>query len=525
MIQLELPRKVEHPSTFAIALVSAFLILGGGAALADCTPASPTGHFEGTAFSKEAGKLDVSLDLRCVNRHYEGELVTPVGTYMVRTGTYAGGELQLQLDAGTDSVSVRVKLERQVFRGQFTSGDDSGPLHLRRSGDAKASDFSKGSLQLSQGQWVEDIDFFAREVPQRHVNAFHHLTRTQFDAAIADAKRRLPQMNGDQVYVALDRIANSIGDAHTYVEFPSDAANLPLDLRKFGADYRVVAVGRGFENALGTRVLRIGDSSLAKAHELAVSMTPAAETSILADARIAGFLTMGITLHGFGIVADRNVASYTLADDNGKEFTITLQVSLPDQQVNLVNLVKSPPLYLQNPGQDFWNIYLPQTRTLYCSFRGYLRLEQNAAALLREAKDKNPDKLVIDLRQNSGGDYNQGLKYVIDPIRGLSKINQRGHLYVLIGANTFSAGMSNAAQFRQRTAAILVGEPIGERPNSYQEARELRLPNSQLLVRFSTQYYKFAEKGENLIRPDRDVVTTWEEYKAGRDPVLEWVMQ
>jgi len=144
---------------------------------------------------------------------------------------------------------------------------------------------------------------------------------------------------------------------------------------------------------------------------------------------------------------------------------------------------------------------------------------------LSEVKDKNPEKLVMDLRQNSGGDFSQGLTYLIDPIRDLSKINRRGHLFVLIGTSTFSAAMSNAAQFRQRTAALLVGEPIGERPNSYQEAREIRLPNSKLLVRYSTQYYKFAEGDENIIRPERQVVPTWEDYKVGRDPVLDWVLQ
>jgi len=85
--------------------------------------------------------------------------------------------------------------------------------------------------------------------------------------------------------------------------------------------------------------------------------------------------------------------------------------------------------------------------------------------------------------------------------------------------------MSNAAQFRERTAAILVGDPIGERPNSYQEAREMRLPNSKLLVRYSTQYYEFVKGGENAIRPDQLIPTDWETYKAGRDPVLEWVLQ
>jgi hypothetical protein len=156
-----------------------------------------------------------------------------------------------------------------VLHGQFTSGDDSGPVDLRRTGDARTPGSTEGSLHLNPQQWDEDIDFFARELPLRHANAFHHLTREQFDAAIADLRRRLPQMNGDEIYVALDRIANSIGDAHTYVEFPVDTANLPLSLARFGGDYRVVAVGTGSEKALGTRVVNIGDTSIAQARELA----------------------------------------------------------------------------------------------------------------------------------------------------------------------------------------------------------------------------------------------------------------
>jgi len=438
---------------------------------------------------------------------------------------FAGGELQLQLVSGTDSVAVRARVEGQGLRGEFTSGEDSGPVDLQRTGEPHAPSSMEGSLQLTSQQWQEDVDFFARELSKRHANAFHHLTRSQFDAAIADLKHRLPQMNGDEIYVALDRIGNSIGDAHTYVEFPHDMANLPVALAKFGEDYRVVSVGTGYEKALGTRVVRIGDTPVAQARQLELSMTPAPETTALADVRVVGFLTMGITLHGLGIIADRNVAPYTLVDDNGKQFTLSFQAVASDAQVNWVNIVKTPPLRQRNPDQNFGYVYLPDSHTVYCNFRDYKGLDQNAAALLSEVKNRDPEKLVIDLRQNGGGDFSQGLKYLIDPIRDLSKTNRKGHLFVLIGTSTFSAAMSNAAQFRQRTAALLVGEPIGERPNSYQEAREMRLPNSKLLVRYSTQYYKFAEGNENIIRPDHEVIPTWVDYTAGRDPVLDWVLQ
>jgi len=510
---------------FVIATVFVFVVIGTVPSRADCTPGSLTGHFQGIAVSKEAGSLDVSLDLRCVHKHYQGGLVTPVGTYIVKSGTYRHGELHLQLSGGTDSVSLQVRIEREALHGQFTSGDDSGPVHLRRTGEPRATVSLEASLHLSPKQWEEDIDFFALELPRRHANAFQKVTRGQFETAVAELKSRVPQMNGDEIYVALDRIANSIGDAHTYVEFPPDIAQLPLRLSRFGSDYRVVSVGIGLERALGARIVSIGGIAVTKARQIAMSMTPTTETTALADARVVGFLSMGITLHGFGIIADRNVAPYTVKADDGEQFTLTVRAHPPDSQVKWANLVKTAPLSDQNPDQDFWYVYLPRSESVYCNFRGYRQLKQNATALFREMHVKHPEKLVIDLRENSGGDYRQGLEYLIDPIRSLSKINQRGRLFVLIGTNTFSAAMSNAAQFRQRTAAMLVGQPIGERPNSYQEPRGMRLPNSKLLVRYSTQFYKFAEGDENLIRPDREIPTTWEEYKAGKNPVLEWALK
>ena len=60
--------------------------------------------------------------------------------------------------------------------------------------------------------------------------------------------------------------------------------------------------------------------------------------------------------------------------------------------------------------------------------------------------------------------------------------------------------MSNTAQFRTRTKATLAGEPLGERPKTYQEAREMMLPNSHLIMRYSTQFYRFADSGPNVVQ-------------------------
>ena len=53
----------------------------------------------------------------------------------------------------------------------------------------------------------------------------------------------------------------------------------------------------------------------------------------------------------------------------------------------------------------------------------------------------------------------------------------------------------------------------------------MTLPNSHLVVGYSVRFYKFVDSGENLIRPDKEIIPTWSEYKGGQDPVLEWVLK
>jgi hypothetical protein len=162
---------------------------------------------------------------------------------------------------------------------------------------------------------------------------------------------------------------------------------------------------------------------------------------------------------------------------------------------------------------------------VYCAFRGYDGLGKHSAGLFKLVNQQHPTKLIIDMRENGGGDYTVGLRYLVHPVRELPSINQKGHVYVLIGPQTFSAAMANAAHFRTQTAAQLIGEPIGEKPNSYQESRRTKLPNSKLTLCYSVRFYRFAEGGENLIRPDREIIPSWTEFKDGRDPVLEWVLK
>jgi hypothetical protein len=491
---------------------------------AGAEPDHPIGYFEGILKSKLAGDLDVTLNLRWIKGRYEGEFSTPLGNFALKEGKFEAGKLRLQFDTDWGRGTIEGSLTAGMLRGTSQVGDDSGTIELQRVGDPKPPVPVYSLLKLSTEQWREDLQYLGRALPKRHANAFHHTSRARFDAALAELDQRLNRLDRDEIYVGLNRIVTSIGDAHTYVDFPADKGKQPLVLERFGDEYRVVRVVRGLENALGARIVKVHDTPIARARETMLSMTPRAETLGLSEARVTSFLTLGLVLHGMGITPDRNETRWTLVDDDGHEFVVKTQAIQLGKEAEWVSVWKEPPLYSRKPDESFWHTYLADSRTVYCNFRGYQDLRKQAGDLLTLLGRQNPDRLVIDLRQNGGGDYTEGLKHLIDPIRELP-INAKGHLFVLIGPRTFSAAMSNSAHFRSRTSAILVGEAIGERPNSYQEVQQLTLPNSRLIVRYSTRYYKFVESGENVIRPDQEIIPSWIEYKAGRDPVLEWVLK
>lgn len=422
-------------------------------------------------------------------------------------------------------MAVSARLDGDQLNGNFTSTDDHGPIVLHHIGTATTSALNSGNLSLTPSQWRDDLALFVRELTAKHPDPFANTTKEKFDADAAQLERNLDRLNSDEIYIGMDHLANLIGDAHTFVEFPSDNANLPLDIRHFGDESRIVAVTSGYEQALGARVIAIHDVPIKEARTRALDITPVFETESLRQSRIDGFLTTGMALHGLKITPDRNLIPYKLESDDGTEFTVAFKAILTTDHPKWISIVPQPPLSEQPVKGSGSCTYLRDAHTLYCNIRQIRDLGQVSKQMLDSIHRDHPLKLAVDLRRNNGGDFNQGLKYLIEPLAKEKEVNQTGHLFVLVGVNTFSAAMSNAAQFRQMTKALLVGESIGERPNSYQEPRQFTLPNSQLIVRYSTRFYKFAEGSDNVIVPDKQIETSWDDYKNGRDPVLEWVLK
>jgi hypothetical protein len=213
------------------------------------------------------------------------------------------------------------------------------------------------------------------------------------------------------------------------------------------------------------------------------------------------------------------------------EAPFTLSVKPDDPRVatpHYTQVLRPPtPLYRSRPGPDYWFQYLADSQTLYiqynvCRNDPKLPFADFAHQVLAEADAHPPRRVVIELRQNAGGNSR-----VIGPLPGglRSRLRAIGHVYVLIGPTTFSSGVLNAMELQRDLHATLAGETAGGTPSSYGELGMLTLPNSKLVVQYTTKYFGKADDAKSSApEPDLPVPFTLADALAGRDPVLAAVI-
>jgi hypothetical protein len=383
-----------------------------------------------------------------------------------------------------------------------------------------------------KAQWQEDLRYFAKELAKRHKNLYHATSKERFERAVAELDAAIPSLQDHQIMVRLHQIAASVGDGHTRVHMSPSFRIYPINLYWFGRELRVVAAAPEYKSALGARVVRIGGVGIDEVQARVASCFPSAanENDWYVMSASPAFIVRPEFLHALGIVPDVASAAFTFENEQGQQSTLEIKpIATPAPiggaiTLGLIAAAKTPPLYRQKQGEPFWFTYLPESQAVYASFRKYGKLGDNARALFAFIDSHPTTRLIIDMRQNGGGDFFEGRKHLIEPLKRRPALNQKGRLFVIIGRQTFSAAMANAIDFRKETNAILVGEPIGERPNSYSENDEMTLPNSRLVVSYSTKYYKFLDEDAPAVLPDQRIDPNWPDWQAGRDPVMDWIL-
>lgn len=403
-------------------------------------------------------------------------------------------------------------------------------------------------MPSSKNEWREDLRDLAAEIPRRHKNAFHSVTREDFERAVAELDSAIPGLTDDQIVVGLMRIIAMIGDGHTQYAMPATFRFFPVELYWFGDTLRVTRVAPQYRRALGARVVQIGDTKIEDAYAAVSTLIARGEGELWVRRLSPLLLRNPEILHGLGVLPSAERGRYTFEDDSGSRFSLDLEPvartaqarseQTRTEQDQWFSATTVEPLYQQRPNEKLWFVYLENDRTLFFKFNGYpgyWPFYRFAKRLVDFIDHHSVDRFVIDLRQNGGGNFTQ-FKWLLKPDLARRRfleerrwwprgIDRPRHLYVAIGRETFSAGMLNAVELKNELAAVLVGEPTGGRPNAYSEdGPRIVLPNSHLVVHVSIRYYRLVDEDTPGLMPDRRINVTWADFVSGRDPVLDWIL-
>jgi len=397
-------------------------------------------------------------------------------------------------------------------------------------------------------RWRDDLRFVAETLPRVHANLFHTVSPVRFQAALDSLAIRVPAMSHAQITVALAGVISLIGDGHTRLTLPFDSAadfftghsttappkipgltfgHLPLRLHAFADGIFITRAAPELASLLGARVVRLGSLSIDSA-VAAVAPTVQHDNAMQLRDLVPTWLVVPEILQACGVIADvaRVPLAVELADGTRREMTI--EPVSPGQRVPWLDArLGATPLSLQHPTRRHWFTQLAGTRTVYARYAEVMddsteSIVRFATDLGRHVRDHGIDRLVLDIRDNPGGNGTLNRPLIQGIIRAES-LWRPGGLVVLTDRGTFSAAVMLAVALEAETPAIFVGEPTGGAPNGYGDSRRVRLPNTGLTIRASTLYWQLSDPRDtrDAVTPHLAVTPRFADYRAGRDVVLD----
>jgi hypothetical protein len=306
-----------------------------------------------------------------------------------------------------------------------------------------------------EANWKQDLQFFADELgasgtsvdPERGSSSrgqkdFAKLyPKATFDREMESLKADIPELSDSEIVLRLMRLMASANVAHNSIVARSMGffARLPLTLHWYPDGLAVVGAAQEYSATIGARVVGIGKMT---PEELLAGSAPyiSHENDVWLRTMAPDFITTRAVVEHFGLFDRDGMVSLTLQKPGGEVFTRTVGLANPQvAKIPLAEALHVPvPLSASQPGKYYWYQYLADSQTLYiqyntCANDPQLSFGDFAKKVLAEADAHPLKRVVIDLRQNGGGDST-----VIAPLKsGLaSRAKKVGRIQVLVGSMT-----------------------------------------------------------------------------------------
>jgi hypothetical protein len=401
-----------------------------------------------------------------------------------------------------------------------------------------ASPALRAGRTLTDVQWRDDLVAMRQAMQRTHKDLFHTVTPHDLDVAFQKLAADVPELDDDQITVRIQQIGALVHDAHSGVNvmFQPGHAIVPLAFARYADGVFVRRAPPELARAVGARLVRVGDvpwqDALARIDTI-VDRDPGNDGPLMAPLPTL-YLADPRALHGLGLSATNATATYTFERPGGEAFAITLAPSVAPIDVMFHGGGAS---WLDARAQSgpfqtapIVLTYLPEARAIYMQFDlvaqpsdgGMAGLVTRLATMIDQ---HDPQRLVIDVRRNGGGDNT-----ILRPlVRALicSKLDHRGGLFVLVGPVTYSAAQTFVNRVELWTDAIFVGEPTGNNVNFFADVTRTVLPHSHLRVEMSHLWWQDEDPRDRRTATFPEIAIppgSFADYVAGRDAALDYAL-
>jgi hypothetical protein len=378
--------------------------------------------------------------------------------------------------------------------------------------------------------WNTDLTLYASELEKRHIDLYNKIPKTDFLNELEAIKQRAQTQSDFKTYIDLMKLTRRIGDGHTAVSLRNfNLKKYPIELQFIENEWRVVKIIEKHANLFKTKLVAIDGVSIEKVTEFVGKVAQFVENKYSKITRTQSYLTIATLLHELGLTKHKEKATFRFLDDNGTKIEVVLQAEDMNSITNFVEIAPSVPQIEkpQQPSFDFlWYTPIKETNAVYVRFDSYPSFENMqkfGEELIMYLAINNTKNLVIDLRQNGGGDLYIGviLAYALNLA---DSIDWKHGVYILTSHVTFSAGTSNTSLLQQLLNGKIVGQPTGSNPSGYQDMDSFELPNSKLVITYSKRHFKLSETVTEGIQPDVTIYPTWKDVKENIDTELTWIV-
>lgn len=383
-------------------------------------------------------------------------------------------------------------------------------------------------------KWLEVLDVLEHELPSRHKNLYFSTNESEYLKRIHTLRKALGHLDDLEIQIRLAMIVTSIGDAHTSIDFPVNVL-FPLEFYWFSDGIYPINTAKEDQVLRYKKITRIDGMAIETVIEKMSTMISHENQSYL-KSLLPKYLPAIEFLCGLQIADSIRGCIFTYQDENGDEHEWFVkacpfheyQAKLKDNRVYFPQ--DELPLFRRNSDCNYWMEYMEHSKTLYFKYNICKQMADESVKSFSEKwlkfiEENKPEKLVIDMRNNTGGNST-----LLDPfIEALSKINhlkQLGKLYVIIGRDTFSSALLNVFSLKNTAGAILIGEPTGGKPNCYGEVLRIKMEHSAIVINYSTKYYHLIEDDRMpSLFPDVQVEYTIGDYINCTDPCMDYLEQ